>query len=376
MRGGLDDALDKLARRDELRRRAVGEATGTPPPVQELVEAIAGVVGRNQSLEVTVGVEGAGDPTLLHFFVEDGMVRVTADSSVAAQMSEPRHADFDLEPEDPAEEQFAARPASPAPAFEDLFDSGHHRSGYDGQHGFTAEQADDIDAARFRSPFAATPPPPVPPQTTRPAPSSPHDGSGPRFDDARPQSPAPHESAARLHFDDTRPQSPAPQDTSSRVRFDDPRPSSPAPHESTARLRFDDIRPQSPAPHERTARLHFDDTRPQSPAPQDTSSRLRYGDPRPSSPAPAESSSRLRFDAARPMSGTNGFGEETTRLAYAPQPIPEPRAAAEPPQRSMPTPLPEPIPLRTVDSEETEQAAKRLAALLRDDPSLLRHDRP
>ena len=47
MRGGLDDALDKLARRDELRRRAAGEATGTPPAVQELVEAIAGVVGRN-----------------------------------------------------------------------------------------------------------------------------------------------------------------------------------------------------------------------------------------------------------------------------------------------------------------------------------------
>ena len=37
MRGGLDDALDKLARRDELRRRAAGEATGTPPAVTELI---------------------------------------------------------------------------------------------------------------------------------------------------------------------------------------------------------------------------------------------------------------------------------------------------------------------------------------------------
>jgi hypothetical protein len=37
----------------------------------------------------------------------------------------------------------------------------------------------------------------------------------------------------------------------------------------------------------------------------------------------------------------------------------------------MPTPLPEPIPLR-VDTEETEMAAKRLAALLRDNPTLLR----
>jgi len=37
----------------------------------------------------------------------------------------------------------------------------------------------------------------------------------------------------------------------------------------------------------------------------------------------------------------------------------------------MPTPLPEPVPLR-VSEEETEMAAKRLAALLREDPSLLR----
>ncbi len=37
----------------------------------------------------------------------------------------------------------------------------------------------------------------------------------------------------------------------------------------------------------------------------------------------------------------------------------------------MPTPLPEPIPLN-IDSEETEQAARRLAALLRDNPTLLR----
>jgi hypothetical protein len=40
-------------------------------------------------------------------------------------------------------------------------------------------------------------------------------------------------------------------------------------------------------------------------------------------------------------------------------------------QRGMPAPLPEPIPLK-VDTEETELAAKRLAALLRDNPSLLR----
>ena len=55
----------------------------------------------------------------------------------------------------------------------------------------------------------------------------------------------------------------------------------------------------------------------------------------------------------------------------------ESRAAEQqqvPPQRGMPTPLPKPIPLK-VDSEETELAAKRLAALLRDNPSLL-HQSP
>ena len=360
MRGGLDDALDKLARRDELRRRAAQEATGTPPEVQELVEAIAGVVGRHQSLEVTVGVEGVGDPTLLHFFVEEGIVRVTADSSVVARASEPRHADFDLEPEDTIEEQFAARPASPAPSASfddrDRYDTGYHLSGYDGQLGFADEQADDFDTARFRSPFAPTPPP-VPPQTTRVAPSSPASVRPSSPASVHPSSPAP-----------VRPSSPAPAayDSPARARFDDVRPSSPAPasHESTARLRFDDVRPSSPAPasHESTARLRFDDVRPSSPA-----------------PAPHESSARLRFDESRPAHAAprhNGFGEETTRLAYAqPQPIPEPRGATDQ-QRSLPTPLPEPIPLRTVDSEETEQAAKRLAALLRDDPSLLRHDRP
>jgi hypothetical protein len=41
----------------------------------------------------------------------------------------------------------------------------------------------------------------------------------------------------------------------------------------------------------------------------------------------------------------------------------------------MPTPLPHPIPLK-VDSQETELAAKRLSALLRDNPSLLHQSPP
>ena len=229
MRGGLDDALDKLARRDELRRRAQAEANGTPPAVTELVEAIAAVVGRHPELGVTVGVEGAGDPVLLHFAVEDGIVQVNADNTVADRVAEaaptsPRHADFDIDLDDP-------EPYSPSPAyrFEQPAESGQEtrRLQY-------AEPADRYaePAPQFQPhPFAATPPPEVPPQATR-----------------------------RIHAEQHR------------------------------------------APEE---------------------------------PSAAQ------------------------------------RVAEQQEQRGMPAPLPEPIPLR-VDTEETEIAAKRLAALLRDNPTLLR----
>jgi hypothetical protein len=214
VRGGLDDALDKLARRDELRRRANGATEATPLAVQELVEAIAGVVGRNPKLEVTVGVEGVGDPTLLHFYVEDGVVRVNADSSVASRAGESaahRHADFDLDPEEHMVGHPAPEPRSAHVSYDD-------RDRYDPGTGYEEYPPAQPEADQFRSPFAAAPPPPVPPQ-------------------------------------------------------------------------------------------------------------------------------------------------------YSPPPEPEPDNGGL-------TPLPEPIPLRDVDSQETEQAAKRLAALLRDNPTLLRQERP
>jgi pyruvate/2-oxoglutarate dehydrogenase complex dihydrolipoamide acyltransferase (E2) component len=271
VRGGLDDALDKLARRDELRRRAAGEATGTPPAVQELVEAIAAVVGRNPTLGVTVGVEGAGDPTLLHFFVEDGTVQVSVDRSVASRVSQaaesdPKHADFDIDLDDPVEPAPAADAYPPAAATgeetrrisyddRDRYDpgTGYGATAYDepnpysraetnGHHGPARDSAfPTADTAApdnpYLSPFAATPPPPVPPQTTR------------------------------------------------RIR----------PEQYRA--------PEEPSAAERR------------------------------------------------------------------------RRQAAPEQRATPQPLPEPIPLK-VDSEETEMAAKRLAALLRDNPTLLRPGPP
>ncbi|GID97890.1 hypothetical protein ACFQFC_24910 [Amorphoplanes digitatis] len=168
MRGGLDDALDKLARRDELRRRAAGEVNGTPPSVTELVEAIAAVVGRYPELGVTVGVEGAGDPMLLHFAVEDGIVQVSADNSVADRVAEaaptsPRHADFDIDAEDP-------EPYTPpyGYVFEQPAEQGHPSypaadQGYD-RYEEPGPRAQETFAPH---PFAATPPPPVPPQTSR-----------------------------------------------------------------------------------------------------------------------------------------------------------------------------------------------------------------
>ena len=161
MRGGLDDALEKLARRDELRRRAAGESTTTPPAVTELVEAIAAVVGRNPELGVTVGVEGAGDPVLLHFAVEDGIVQVSADNTVADRVAEaaptsPRHADFEIDPEDQftPPHGFAATPGYEQPRE----DQETRRLSY---QDYAPPPAQDPYAPH---PFAATPPPEVPPQ--------------------------------------------------------------------------------------------------------------------------------------------------------------------------------------------------------------------
>ncbi len=171
MRGGLDDALNKLARRDQLRRRAAGEATGTPPAVTELVEAIAAVVGRNPELGITVGVEGAGDPVLLHFAVEDGIVQVSADNSVADRVAEatptsPRHADFDIDLDEPD-----AYPSPPGHRFDPPAERGQEtrRLHYadPGGHERYAEPAQHRPEQFQPHPFAATPPPDVPPQATR-----------------------------------------------------------------------------------------------------------------------------------------------------------------------------------------------------------------
>ncbi|MEU8816090.1 hypothetical protein [Actinoplanes sp. NPDC048796] len=253
MRGGLDDALDKLARRDELRRRAAGEATGTPAAVTELVEAVAGVIGRHPELGVSVGVEGAGEPLLLHFYVADGQVQVNAENAAAlapADVDAPRHADADIEVGEPVERPWSAMPASPPPASYD----DQERYGY-------------------------TPPPP-------------------------PQQP---------YYDES--------DTAERQygSFDQP----PAPEQ---RIPAHDVGESS----------------------RDLGARLRD--------LGMASSARDQYPP-HPFAAT------------PPPPVPE--QAQETTRRITPTPLPKPVPLQVERPEETEMAARRLAAMLRDDPTLL-----
>ncbi|MEV4343701.1 hypothetical protein AB0J83_04390 [Actinoplanes sp. NPDC049596] len=248
MRGGLDDALDKLARRDELRRRAAGETTGTPAAVTELVEAVAGVVGRHPELGVSVGVEGSGEPLLLHFYVADGQVQVSAENAAALQPGDadaPRHADVDIEVGEPVE-----RPWSPAPPPPASYDD-QERYGY-------------------------TPPP------------------QPFYDES---------------------------DTAERQYGNFDHPPAPAP---------------APEPHD------------------------------------VGESSRDLGARLRDLGMASSSREEPPPHPFAATPPPRvPEQAQEATRRITPTPLPKPVPLQVERPEETEMAARRLAAMLRDDPTLL-----
>ncbi|WP_127498842.1 hypothetical protein [Actinoplanes solisilvae] len=255
MRGGLDDALDKLARRDELRRRATGETPGTPAAVTELVEAVAAVVARHPELGVSVGVEGAGDPLLLHFYLADGQVQVNAESAAALSPDEsPRHADFDIETDD------------------------GYRQGPADQHYFA-----ESDTAERRY------------------------GSFDAQEDPRYPSRDPGETS---------------RDLGARLRD----------------LGMATNGQPAPQPHPFAAT------------------------PPPPVPVPAED----------PHGATRRIDPEQHRPAAA---EPDAPARPAPEQRGMPTPLPKPIPLQVERPEETEIAARRLAALLRDDPSLLENPR-
>lgn len=79
MGSSIGDALDRLARREELRRRCTDQAAEpiVPPALGDLVEAVARVVTRHPELLVMLGVDGAGPPVLARVCQEDGTVQVT-----------------------------------------------------------------------------------------------------------------------------------------------------------------------------------------------------------------------------------------------------------------------------------------------------------
>ena len=303
VRGGLDDALDKLARRDELRRRAAGEAAGTPPAVTELIEAIAAVVARHPELGVTVGVEGAGDPVLLQFHFADGQVQVTADNSVADRAANGRHADFDIDIEigDPVEEPHPA--ASPVrPAGGEASRLSHDDQDRYGPPSYGPEPAYYAEPETAERPYPEAAERPYPETAERPY----------------------RETAERPYGT---PPSPFPAGEVT------------VPLDPAARLR-DTGMTEEPSQHQPVYPPHpFAAT--------------------PPPPVPAQTTRRIGPEHLRAFADPAGTG-----------PGPR-RPPAGPPDRGMPAPLPRPIPLQVERPEETEMAARRLAALLRDDPSLL-----
>ncbi len=399
MRGGLDDALERLARRDELRRRAAADSN-TPPAVTELAEAVAAVVARHPELAITMGVEGAGDPTLLRVAFEDGTVHVTAETPPGAVApAEPPEVDFDLDVEEET------------PSW----------STYD-RAGFHPTDLDD----------APPPPPawePVADDAGTPEPRFDQPAAfNPAFEKTRemrpPQHPGGYEGGA--HRSDAAEREPAPAFTVADPPFSpaEPPPFSP-PFSSAFSAAQAPFSPAEPPPFTAAERQPFTQAEP-SPFTQAEPSPFTPAEPSPFIPAepppsPAEppvspAEPPRPFSPAPPFPSEEfvGFGptlQESETVAFprsvilpgghpAPSPRPEPAApqvapppvasapppapppaappvappaAPPPPVGVQPPPLAEPIPF-TLDpgqTEQTEQAAKRLAALLREDPSLL-----
>ena len=77
MRGGLDDALARMARREELRRR-VSDAQASPAAaLEEVVQAARRAVGKDPELSVTVTVAYRGRTSALRVEYDNGEVTVT-----------------------------------------------------------------------------------------------------------------------------------------------------------------------------------------------------------------------------------------------------------------------------------------------------------
>jgi hypothetical protein len=393
VRGGLDDALDKLARRDELRRRAAGEATGTSPAVTELMEAIAAVVARHPAMGVTVGVEGAGDPLLLRFHFADGQVQVNADTAIGSQPDEtstPRHADFeiDLDDETPAEPAGEHRRAD----HNDQDQFGAATSGY-GRDEHRYAEPETVEH-RYAEPetvehryaeqetverrFAGVDPPstPVDPRYATPAAGESSQDLGARLRDlgmARSHQPDyPRHPFAATPPPEVPPQV-SPQPTPASATPPPPRPSAtPPPPRPTVPLQPDRGRSdRAQADYQQTRRIHPEHYR--APAEPAAADRIPPGHP-------LDPQQRGSYPVS-PHSG-GPYAGSAPDSPYPSSARADPFPASSHPENGgarsggaqpgvLPKPLPKPIPLQVERPEETEMAARRVAALLRDDPSLL-----
>jgi hypothetical protein len=58
--GGLDDALERMARREALRQRTAGPRSPRPQAIDDLVESLRSLVRQHDALSLAVTAEHAG----------------------------------------------------------------------------------------------------------------------------------------------------------------------------------------------------------------------------------------------------------------------------------------------------------------------------
>jgi hypothetical protein len=75
--GGLDDALARMARREQLRRRAEGGGELARSPVEDLAETLRHLVARHESLSVAVIAQDAGVTWQVRAARTGGEVRIS-----------------------------------------------------------------------------------------------------------------------------------------------------------------------------------------------------------------------------------------------------------------------------------------------------------
>ncbi|MFV2084308.1 hypothetical protein [Micromonospora sp. LOL_021] len=93
MRGDLDDALARLARRDQLQKRVSQGNDRTASAAHEIAAAVRQVVERHPGLTATVHLTHGGQAVQLTVGNRDGRVQVTVDGGTPAAGPNPPSGD-------------------------------------------------------------------------------------------------------------------------------------------------------------------------------------------------------------------------------------------------------------------------------------------